>query len=261
MNGSQPAWSKDGWSFVRLDLSNATTSLSSGDKNASASGLGRNLNQNSAMHASPFNVSFVTPAMRGRIECSNNGAEGFHNFSSWLSLWNPGPNDTVVPEGVSGFELGAPWGHRDFPSMIFPLEPGCNWTNCERCTSIYANPSQITCCGNSTSGSADSAVAVSYLSPNLSPYTWTPRTWGHNFTVKWFTGNATSANLARGISDPMQRLVFSQPPNAVVMNCMPLSESANARVTVNPSTGRETYRHLISLRIQRLWMMPFRITF
>ncbi|KAK1146420.1 hypothetical protein N8T08_003207 [Aspergillus melleus] len=237
LNGSQPAWSKDGWSFVPLDLSNATTSLSSVGKNASGSALGRNLNQHSATHASPFNVSFITPAIRGRIECSSDDAKGLVNLSSWMSLWNPGPNDTVVPEGVSGFELGAPYGNRDFPSMIFPPEPGRNWTNCERCTSIYVNPSQIICCGNSTSSPPNSTVAVGYWSPNLSPYTWTPRTWQHNFTAKWFTGTATSVTLTQGISDPMERLVFSQPPNTVVMNCMPLVESASARVTVNPTTG------------------------
>ncbi|PLB55395.1 hypothetical protein P170DRAFT_39733 [Aspergillus steynii IBT 23096] len=237
LNGSQPAWSKDGWSFVPLDLSNATDSLSSVGKNASSSDLGRNLNQQSATHASPFNVSFTTPAIRGRIECSSYGANDLRNLSSWLSLWNPGPNDTVVPEGVSGFELGAPWGNQDSPGMIFPPEPGRNWTNCEHCTSIYVNPSQIICCGNSTSSPSDSNVAVGYWSPNLSPYTWTPRTWGHNFTAKWFTGTATPVTLTKGISDPMDRLVFSQPPNTVVMNCMPLVESADARITVNPSTG------------------------
>lgn len=237
LDGSQPAWSKDGWSFVPLDLRNATTSLSSVGKNDSASSaLGRNLNQHSATHASPFNVSFITPAIRGRIECSSYGAEDFLNLSSWLSPWKLGPNDTVVPEGVSGLELGARWGNnRDFPSMFFPPEPGRNWTNCERCTSLYVNPSQIICCGNSSS--SPSTVAVGYWSPNGSPYTWTPRTWQHNFTAKWFTGSATPVTLTRGFSDPMQRLVFSQPPNTVVLNCMPLVESANARVTVNPSTG------------------------
>jgi hypothetical protein len=60
LNGSEPAWSKDGWSFVPLDLRNVSLLMP---------GKVDNKDQDDIGQSSRVNVS-TTPAIRGRIECS-----------------------------------------------------------------------------------------------------------------------------------------------------------------------------------------------
>ncbi|KAJ5684327.1 uncharacterized protein N7477_000672 [Penicillium maclennaniae] len=233
MNGSEPAWSKDGWSFVPLDLDSISANTSLSKLGASqADDLGS---------SSQTNVTFNTPAIRGRIECSHAPLQALANVSNWLTttdltnhtIWNK----TTIPSGLQGgYQLGSTYQNRQYPGTITPLVSGQNWTSCPGCTSVFVNPSSIVCCGNGTADGG--SVGVGYWSPNVNLDLWSPRAWQDNFTAKWFYGDAYTgikANPYQGTPDI--GLLFPAPPSLSILNCKPVVETADARVTVNPSNG------------------------
>lgn len=235
LNGSEPAWSKDGWSFVPLDLESISANKSLAKLGASeADNLGS---------ASQTNVTFDTPAIRGRVECSQPPMQALANMSNWLTVtdltnhtvWNK----TTIPSGLEeGFQLGSTYQNAQYPGIITPLTSSQNWTECPGCTSVYVNPSSIICCGNGTSD-AGGSVGVGYWSPNDNLQSWSPRSWQSNFTAKWFYGEAYTGIQAN--SDQVYTtdigLLFPVPPSVSMLNCRPVVETADARVTVNPSNG------------------------
>lgn len=236
LNGSEPAWSKDGWSFVPLDLDSITTNESLSNLGASqADILGA---------ASQTNVTFDTPAIRGRVECSQPSFQALTNFSNWLTItdltnhtvWNK----STIPNGLQGgYQLGSAWNNGGSPGIMTPLTASQNWTECPGCTSVFVNPSSIICCSNGTSDSPDGSVAIGYWSPNSDLTSWTPRHWQSNFTAKWFYGDAYS-DIKPNADQPSYSdigLLFPTPPSVSMLNCMPVVETAHARVTVNPANG------------------------
>jgi hypothetical protein len=235
MNGSEPAWSKDGWSFVPLDLGSISSNTSLSKLGASqADDLGS---------ASQTNITFDTPAIRGRIECSEAPLQALANVSNWLTvtdltdhtIWNK----TTIPNGVGGgFQLGSKYQNSQYPGTITPLTSGQNWTSCPGCTSVYVNPSSIICCGNGTNDE-EGSVGVGYWSPNVNLEAWSPRSWQNNFTAKWLYGDAYTNIKANDnqTTTPNIGLLFPSPPSISMLNCKPIVETADARVTVNPSTG------------------------
>lgn len=232
LNGSEPAWSKGGWSFVPVDLS--SVSLSTPGK------IGIN-DQGGIDKNSQINVSLATPAIRGRIECSP--YEGLLNLSAWITPTDVSNSSswTISPSAGDlkmAYQLGLGFKLNEYrPSMIFP-EPLRNYTNCDKCTPIFANPSSIQCCGNGTDTGTDPMAAVGYWSPNGNPAAWNPRAWSRNFTTKWIHGHAQSATELLGPYGYKQpHLLFTSIPSITAMNCIPLVETANAEVTVDPATG------------------------
>ncbi|KAE8151048.1 hypothetical protein BDV25DRAFT_153274 [Aspergillus avenaceus] len=233
LSGSEPAWSKDGWSFAPLDLGNVSLELPNG---SSSNDDSDGINQGSRI-----NVTFSTPALRGRMECSP--YEGLTNLSAWLtpvdvsntSVWT---FSSDMGDIKTGFELGVGYQYNsDIPSMMFPLEPSRDIGNCTHCTPIFANPGSIKCCRNGTSTDTEPMVAVGYWSPNGNPVVWNPRTWERNFTTKWIYGHAQSAASHPDGIVSEQHLIFTEIPSITAINCAPLIESANAQVTVDPTNG------------------------
>lgn len=238
LNGSQPAWSKDGWSFVPLDLSNINSSSSLSTLGASK--------PDDATSDPETNITFETPAIRGRIQCSKPSNQVFTNISNWLTPTDVSNytiyNRSTIPSGFrGGYQLGNTYENRQYPSLITPLSSSQNWTECPGCTTVFANPSSIACCGNGTADSRKGNVGVGYWSPNDDITDWTPRTWQRNFTAKWFHGEAITGikanndEVAVGTLDPA--LLFVQPPSMALFNCEPIVETANSKVTVNPTNG------------------------
>ncbi|KAJ5156118.1 hypothetical protein N7492_008921 [Penicillium capsulatum] len=240
LNGSEPAWSKDGWSFVPLDLKDVNAAKSLSIIGATEAD---NLDQQPQT-----NVTFNTPAIRGRIECSTPPVEAMRNISNWLTTTNlTDPqiyNQSTVPAGLQGgYRLGNTRPNRDqYPGLITPLLLSQNWTECPGCTTMFVNPSAIKCCGNSSSNSQQQSVALGYWSPNSDNLRTSPRDWQRNFTVKWIHGDAfpdiksrndTPTGLAAG--DPY--MLFTLPPSISLLNCKPIVEEANAKITVNPIDG------------------------
>ncbi|KAE8162573.1 hypothetical protein BDV40DRAFT_312370 [Aspergillus tamarii] len=232
LNGSEPAWSKGGWSFVPVDLSSVSLSTPGNIGINDQGGIDKN---------SQINVSLATPAIRGRIECSP--YEGLLNLSAWITPTDVSNSSswTISPSAGDlkmAYQLGVGFKLNEYrPSMIFP-EPLRNYTNCDKCTPIFANPSSIQCCGNGTDTGTDPMAAVGYWSPNGNPAAWNPRAWSRNFTTKWIHGHAQSATELLGPYGYKQpHLLFTSIPSITAMNCIPLVETANAEVTVDPATG------------------------
>ncbi|KAJ5735058.1 uncharacterized protein N7483_000183 [Penicillium malachiteum] len=232
LNGSEPSWSKDGWSFVPVELND----LDRVD-------LPNNLDESDQTLDGPTsNISFTTPAIRGRIECSEYPATTLTNLSIWLTptaltnhtIWNA----STIPHNLEGgYQLGAVYS--ELPSAVLPITSSENITTCPNCTTIFVNPAEIICCGNGSSSSWDPSIAVGYWSPNTDPATWTVRNWQRNFTAKWFHGNAVTGikrnENENGYYDA--DLLFPKVPSVTMMNCRPLIEAAEASITVNPDNG------------------------
>ncbi|KAJ5552258.1 hypothetical protein N7494_001636 [Penicillium frequentans] len=238
LNGSQPAWSKDGWSFVPLDLSNITSAKS-------LSTLGASTADDTSSDPGT-NVTFETPAIRGRIQCSQPSVQILANVSNWLTMVDLSNhtiyNKSTIPTGLEGgYQLGNKFDSLQYPSVITPLSASQNWTECPGCTTVFANPSEIICCGNGSADSRLGEVGVGYWSPNEEISTWSPRLWQRNFTAKWFHGEAATGikvnddEVDLSVTDPY--LLFSEPPSMSLFNCEPIVEMANAKITVNPTNG------------------------
>jgi hypothetical protein len=75
LNGSPPAWTMDDWSFVPLDIS----TISNGSSMQNIGHISASEQLGSA--SSSANISVVTPAVRGRLECTP--YNGLSNLSAW----------------------------------------------------------------------------------------------------------------------------------------------------------------------------------
>ena len=234
LNGSEPSWSKDGWSFVPVPL----TDLDRVD-------LPDDLDESDQTLDGPTsNISLTTPAIRGRIECSAYPAQTLSNLSIWLTatdisnhtIWNA----STIPNNLEGgYQLGAVYSHGNLPSAILPITASENTSTCPNCTTIFVNPASIACCGNESSSAWDPSVAIGYWSPNTDPETWTARNWHQNFTAKWIHGNAVTGIQRNAHQNTYYDigLLFPDVPDVTMMNCLPIIESAEANIIVNPSNG------------------------
>jgi len=244
LNGSQPAWSQDGWSFVPVGMDNLNSLDLPHDLVDSDLSVG----------GAPSNVSFTTPAIRGRIECSEYPLHALTNISNWLTpqdlsnhtTWNTStiPRDDQESYLQSGYRLGTTGVYANQPSVITPFDQ-YDYTveaSCPGCTTVFVNPSSIVCCANGTSSDWDGSVAVGYWSPQTNPATWTTRNWGQNFTAKWIYGNAVTGiknNIYRATQNELDiDMLFPTPPSLSMLNCKPVVESADADITVNPANGK-----------------------
>ena len=242
LNGTEPAWSSDGWSFVPLDLTSVRNStIQNYGSSPSQSGL-------SGTSEAGTNVTMSTQGIRARLECSP--YKSLTNTSNWLrkqhlrnsSVWNV----TANPQGLAtGYELGCgvpdtlELGYAMPTINIFP-----NNTNPDTCggswyTSFFANPSRLVCCVNDTS-STPGPASIGYWSANL-PYQevdlWSFPEWPYNFTVKWIHGSQMEEY--HQVNDSLTaHLIFSQKPDMTALNCLPVIERANASVMVDHVTGR-----------------------
>ena len=232
-NGSEPGWSRDGWSFVPLDLSSIVNSAlykdtPSDDTTTTASDM-----------ATPkrANVTLTTPAMRGLLDCTPLQTE--NNISAWStdwdltnrSMWNVSHN----PKGLDkGYEIN--WQLDLGPDLGFDTAP------------ILSQKSTILCCANTTTSSPS---AIGYWSNNYTPdqeYDFEPN-WRYprNFTMKWITGtpapghylmNQTYSKGWVGEGVDFRHLIFPEPPQLSALNCRPRIETSTATITVDMSTGR-----------------------
>ncbi len=104
-------------------------------------------------------------------------------------------------------------------------------------TSILANPTQLTCCGNGT-GQTPTPAAVRYWSGNfplIIPCADEP--WPINFTVKWIYGHALPGYKKAAIEgDDEPHLIFSKVPSIQALNCLPIIETATVNVKVQQNT-------------------------
>ncbi|TGJ83738.1 hypothetical protein E0Z10_g5028 [Xylaria hypoxylon] len=228
LHGPDPPWSIDGWSFVPSAL------------NGTASQDIQDIGNSMELAALSVNVTMETPAIRGRLECSP------YNFiddqTRWLTKWDltnkTNWNTTVNPKNlIVGFELGV---HEEGPppSMFYLGQDPVGGES----TSFFVNSRRLQCCENKTADSVGLA-SIGYWSPNLAPhatYPYISDAWPTNFTVKWIHGRPVEGILRAGEwpGDIAKSLLWVEPPQMTALNCQPIIENANSRVTVDSHDGR-----------------------
>lgn len=216
LNGSQPSWSLNGWSFVPLDLSRIV-------HNDSYQGHEGRIPNDALLDESRLSVS--TTAMKGRLECTV--YQDLDTYSSWLELWDL--SDSTMwnpPSDPQALEIG--YGLRDaqwFANNFFN-------------TSILNNPSKPECCANNSKTTSNTeGSAIGYWSPaDARDFPFLDSTWPKNFTIKWIYGHLRGGYHRRNSS--REYFLYADIPSVQALNCEPIFEVAEAYVTVSMKDGR-----------------------
>lgn len=226
LNGSQPAWSLDGWSFVPIDVNGISNSLAA---------QGRNELTEKGLLPVATNITVSTPGIRGRIECTP--YDNLNNISAWLTEWDL-TNSTVWnvssnPKDMdTGYELRA--GRTTFRNNFLD-------------TSFLGNPSRPRCCVNETaSDPAQAPAAIGYWSPfDAAEFPFPSSIWPRNFTTKWIYGDlrdgynmSTKYRGSGSSSTSPEHMLYMDKPSIQALRCKPIIESAAAKVTVGQSNGK-----------------------
>ncbi|KAI4627930.1 hypothetical protein J4E80_002065 [Alternaria sp. BMP 0032] len=262
LEAPQLAWTKDEWTFTPLDmqeLPNVTVS------SKSRSGSGRHISSDSI--ASPANASFITSAIRSRLQCSPIAVPN----SGWLDqAADVFPNRTN--EALQGFAL---------PTTLFDGE--------SYNTSVFSARRRLSCCANGTDSGQQAVVAywssnssmIERVDPNffIQECTYEQLTngnctsanapsdslsedgpedvivqgsWYRNFTIKWIVGPGVTAKISganpaanpkvQQISAPYgsadeELLYFTEEPKMAIIDCIMVIENTSASVTVARSSG------------------------
>ncbi|KAH6629643.1 hypothetical protein C7974DRAFT_312087 [Boeremia exigua] len=197
MDGPDPRWSKEGWSFIPLDLGGLVETLTL---------------TNSSLIA--HNVTVQTPAIRARIECS--AIEEVANSSLWYKRFNESGVDAYYGSSLPDAMY--------IPRILIEHD--------SRYTRLIAQATQPSCCGNSTEPGAtdeEKMTVLAYWTEN-----WLNGTTTGDFTIKWLRGPTGFGSFQqRGLT----HLYFSKPPSIQAVNCIPTIETASARAVVDQQTG------------------------
>ena len=220
LDGSQPPWSKDGWSFVPIDLSNL--------ENMKETYHNNDPKTNAVFtNYSPVNVTMSTPAIRARLECSPTA--DVLNTTWWLEPNNYTDSRTNKSKVVNNVKYV--WG--------FTL-PTVNYS-----TPLAPDAQTIQCCFNQTDPSRvkdwSMPLAVGYWTVNYGEGNSVTGDNG-NFTVKWVFGEGGFPDY---YSSSLPPIMFPSAPKLQSLNCMPIMETSEAEITVDKQTGRvQSYKIL-----------------
>ena len=211
LQGPEPAWSRDGWSFVPLNASNLTQDLS-------ANGTAKLREDQAAKLLRTENLTVKTSAIRGRVECSV--IEDVQP-DMWLATEGGKKNST-------SFENSTSFDRVYYPQITFKFD-----NSSSQITPMAAAPE---CCYNRSdpsisAQSLDMITTLGYWTENRDSDNITTK----DFTAKWIRGKAGFREVGDFAQNP--RMVFKEPPALQVLHCIPVFETADAEVTVEPSTG------------------------
>jgi hypothetical protein len=246
LNGPEPSWSKDGWSFVPFDVTQIKSSLIT--KKGGSSKL---------PWQPEANLTVSTPAIRGNIACSM--IEETKNTSLWLSdnkrpnippLVHYEGNETyILDPGISTLLNITGQDEYFIPTLTMF---GGNVT-----TRFTAQGKFPKCCAN-VSDAADSnhehnPVVFGYWTenwertkPSASRENRVEKTTG-NFTIKWVRGPASFGSVFESsvTESGSGNLYFPEVPAIQALNCMPQIEIAEAEISVDHTNGAiQAYRIL-----------------
>ncbi|KAI5203569.1 hypothetical protein E4T39_04140 [Aureobasidium subglaciale] len=183
---STPPWSKDTWSFPPLNPEITREATSRANSTAR-------------------NITLVTPALRGRLECVPVDIPS--EIPTWLgevdlknkSKWH----DTLIPEG---FDLAY------YLNDTASEGPGLR---------------DVVCCENITHDGVGNSV-VGYWSDPLTGQVSTTR-------IKWIYGQPLGTLPVDKYG--LDRLIWSKPPRVTAIDCKPVIEVANASIVIDFETG------------------------
>ena len=231
-DGSPANWSSqdlEGWAFAPVDLSNIPVPSVQSVGSASSTDDGSTTNTGLLS-----NLTVDSPAMRGRIECTE---IDLTNTSLWLqtidftnhSLWD----ESTLPAGLkTGYFLDNGQGQNSFTINFDPEELDGFYNS----TTFFVQERELACCANGTDNDPGRS-AIGYWSVNNDG-----SLFHVNFTVKWIVGKPFGG-LVSMLSDvepnsdtrlPEGNAVFvwSEPPQMTALNCRPIFETVTADVTV-----------------------------
>ncbi|KAI0544205.1 hypothetical protein F4679DRAFT_55211 [Xylaria curta] len=203
-----------------------------------------------------------TPAIRARMECSP--YTFLDDETRWLTKWdltnNTNWNTTANPKDLkAGYELGVLNEHGAPPSIFYVSDD----PNDGKSTSFFVNFRRLECCENTTDGSVGLA-SIGYWSANLEAagaYPFISDTWPANFTVKWIHGRAAEGILRAGNwpGDIANSLIWLEPPQMTALNCQPIIETANSRVTIDSRDERVTSYEILETpqSYEEAWDSPW----
>lgn len=218
-SGLTPAWSKDTWSFILLDIQVLKSVIpATADETRHVPGHTRN-------------VTFLTPALRARLECDT--MDYLLNTSAWLQtirikdqvldpLTNKNiRNATSSPPGlVEAYMLRGMAGNGP-------------------------RRGSFVCCSNETDG-IPGVAAIGYWSNRLDPDDYNGGDYSYGdfqkqmtMTAKWIVGRPLDKLYRAGPSIEGNQPVFiwSEQPKLLMMNCTPFIERASASVVAEIDTG------------------------
>lgn len=236
LGGPEPAWSRQGWSFVPVSL---PESKDYSPKSSERFRDNAEETQNGTW-TSFVNITIPTFGVRARLECENvPGADSFGDNSdtSWLMEWD--------------FTDDSVWNTtnnpKDLKSAYMPAR--YLFENTTHNTSLLSLPSLVYCCENGTMQGENSNSAIGYWSTNNgAEYPHPDRAWPINFTSKWIYGGPTRTDYYLNnsfadeiLNDPQNKwapLMFSEVPRLQALNCKPVIETANTSIVVDYTTGQ-----------------------
>lgn len=220
LDGSQPAWSHDEWSFVPVELAQIPNSGMT-----QKTGTGDFIDD----LVSSTNVTFQTSAMRAWLECEP--VSQIANLSSWLEDVAAEDLEEIAngTDVSDGFTLNR---------LMFSGTPSA--------TSAFSQPVEIQCCANGTISDPQPAV-FGYWSPTrpesgFAIYPYAEMQWPLSFVTKWVVGKPRSFYDRM---TPRSLLYFENAPSIQAARCSPVVDIAGATVSVDKDTG-VVYSHTIT---------------
>ncbi|RVX66331.1 hypothetical protein B0A52_09762 [Exophiala mesophila] len=236
LNGSEPTWSSSGWSFAPVDLTVLPIKTIQNIGNSSTDDE-RGVPLSSATFA-----TLDTVGIHARLECTP--FDAFESSDMWTTKQNLTDssywNTTINPASLkTGYELGTVACSTNNTNIglgyLCGTAGGRNVT-----TTFYVQPPQLSCCENQTDDGFGPA-SVGYWSANrgtgvLFPNTGQP--YPFNLTVKWIHGIAQEGFVMANASSEAKRLLWQEPPQLTAIECRPIIETANARVTIDIASSR-----------------------
>lgn len=246
LNGSQPSWASDDWSFVPVDLSKVSIK--------DMQNVGANSSVGEEFNISRLQARLNTTALRARLECS---PSDMSDSSRWLteldltnaSYWNVSVNPSYTEKG---YELGR-FVQREDTSMehssilITYRDPETVECGIQEDTSFYSDPNRLVCCENITDdvvgpGSTGywSDITQEFLAELVEPCDygdcrhgpWWPR----SIAVKWVHGRPIEGYSVINETDHTH-MVWAEQPALSVSKCIPVIETADSWVEVDVATG------------------------
>lgn len=173
MKGPEPSWSKDGWSFVPVDL----TQLGDAKAVEDNTRLGQNLGN---AQSSAINVTLTTPAIRARVECTRN--DDIDDINTWGTTSGEKVKRGAAPPGLN-LPIHNGTGHTVLSNLMFPSN--VNYTP------LTPDGKYITCCTNQTEPSRvedyTAPITIGYWTSyfrNTSQHIDSPTGTNGNFSVK-----------------------------------------------------------------------------
>lgn len=232
LNGSEPSWSSDGWSFAPVDLSGVPTKViqNIGDDSSTADESGAPL-------PSATLATLDTVGVHARLECTP--YDSLEDTSTWTTkqdltnstYWNTTSNPSSLK---TAYELGTIACSSDNPNTglgyLCGTAGGINVSS-----TFYVQPPQLACCENRTDDEFGPA-SVGYWSANRVHgrlYPQVADVYPFNLTIKWLRGTPQEGFVMANASAESRRLLWHEPPQMTALNCRPVLETAKSRVTVD----------------------------